>query len=65
MMHLKGTISWEALCYSCGYLVAMVATDVLKIYQKCLQRKQKCFVKHFYCMFHFGLDISEITTTVP
>ena len=62
MMHLKGTISWEGLCYSCGYLVAMVTTDVLKMYQKCLQRKQKCF----YCVFHFGLDIStsEITTIV-
>ena len=44
MMHLKGTISWEDLCYSFGYLVAMVTTDVLKMYQKCLQRKQKCLL---------------------
>ena len=29
MMHLKGTISWEGLCFSFGYLVAMVTTDVI------------------------------------
>ena len=34
MMHLKGTISWEGLCYSCGYRVAMVATDVPKVSPK-------------------------------
>ena len=34
MMYLKGTISWEGLCYSCGYLVAMVTTDILKMYPK-------------------------------
>ena len=64
MMYLKGTISWEGLCCSCGYLVAMVTTDVLKMYEKCLQRKQKCFLNYFYCVFHIGLDIStsEITT---
>ena len=65
MMHLKGTISWEGLCCSCGYLVAMVTTDVLKMYQKC-QRKQKCFLNYFYCVFHIGLDISTYEiTTVP
>ena len=67
MMYLKGTVSWEGLCCLCGYLVAMVTTDILKMYQKCLQRKQKCFLNYFYCVFHIGLDIStsETTTTVP
>ena len=42
MMHLKGTFSWEDLCYSFGYLVAMVTTDVLKMYPN----------SHDY--FHYG-----------
>ena len=35
MMYLRGTISWEGLCCSCGYLVAMVTTNVFKTHQKC------------------------------
>ena len=45
---LKGYIGWEGLCCSCGYLVAMVTTYVLKMYPNshdsfhyCCYRKQK------------------------
>ena len=48
-MQLKGSIQREALCYSCGYLDAMVTTDVLKMGQKRYQREHKHLHNTFWC----------------
>ena len=69
MMHLKGTISWEGLCYSFGYLVAMVTTDVLKMYPNSHDYFHYCsfhaientnICKTLFWVLHIGLGIHSL-----